>query len=109
MHSEFTANSDIDLDVNFFHRLYSSILESINVQYYDSNSCKVLNKSASTKDLSAISLNIRSKRANCEKLVSFPSSLNHKIDVICLTVSNLKEGEQVGEYFKNYRTFYSGR
>ena len=35
--------------------------------------------------------------------------MNHKFDVICLTEFNLKDREQVVEYFKNYKTFYSGR
>ena len=109
MPSEFIANSDIDADENHFHRIYPSILESNSVQYYDSNSFKALNSSASTKDLSVIHLNIRSIRANCDTFLSFLSSLNHKFDVICFTESNLKDGEQAGEYFKNYKTFYSGR
>ena len=46
-------------------------------------------------------------RANFDAFLSFFSSLDHKFDVICFTESNLKEGEKAGEYFENYKTFYS--
>ena len=53
-------------------------------------------------------MKIRSISVKCDKYVSFLSSLDHNFVVSCLTESTLKEGEQAGEYFKKYKTLYSG-
>ena len=75
MPPEFTANNDIDADENHVHRTYPSILESNSVQYFDSNSFKALNISASSEDLSVIHLNITSINANCDAFLSFSLQL----------------------------------
>ena len=104
---ETLADNEFDADVNNFQRLYPSLRERINPQYYDSNTFKALNISASTKHFSVIRLSIWSIRANCDASLSFLFSFDHEFDVICFTESSWKEGEQEGEYFKNHNTFYS--
>ena len=98
---EFTANSDNDVDENLFYRIFRSIFEIYNVQFYDSNSFKVLSKSASTEDLSVVHLNNRSIRVNCDAFLSFLSNLDLKMYVISFTESNLEKGDQAGEYLKS--------
>ena len=48
-------------------------------------------------------------RAKCDVFLSFLSSLDQKFDVTCFAESNLKDGEQVGVVFINYKTLCSGR
>ena len=56
-----------------------------------------------------MNVNINSVRANADSLLRFLSTLNHKIDIICLTETRLGDLEQANAVFQKYTSYYLNR
>ena len=80
---------DIEADINHFDQIFPLLQNRRRNLYYDTEKFNGLGLDKSHRDFSVMHLNINSVKANSDTLLSFLSTLNHKVDIICLTETQL--------------------